>query len=262
MSAIGMWYDDFSQTPDAEVGALLERAAASRASVETGRPSASAELPVLDEEVGIDLGPVHLEGHLTIPGGASGVVAFAHGSGSSRHSPRNRYVAAELNRARLGTLLFDLLSTAEELDRANVFDIGLLAGRLDAVSEWLHRQVNVSGARIGYFGASTGAGAALWAAAERGADIGAVVSRGGRPDLAGPRLADVRAPTLLIVGGRDTQVLELNEWARRRLRCETRLAVVPGATHLFEEPGTLEAAADLAREWFATHLASTPQPVR
>ena len=181
-------------------------------------------------------------------------MVFAHGSGSSRHSRRNRYVAGVLNKAGLGTLLFDLLTPEEELDRANVFDIGLLARRLVQVTGWLRAQPRAAQAAIGYFGASTGAAAALAAAAEPGTDIAAVVSRGGRPDLARPRLAAVTAPTLLIVGGRDEVVLDLNRRAQAELRCENDLAVVPGATHLFEEPGTLAAAAGLARDWFITHL--------
>jgi alpha-beta hydrolase superfamily lysophospholipase len=205
-------------------------------------------------------GTARLGGHLTIPEDAAGIVVFAHGSGSSRHSPRNRYVASVLNEAGLGTLLFDLLTPAEEHDRANVFDIDLLAHRLVAVTAWLRHQADAAGASIGYFGASTGAAAALCAAAEPDADIAAVVSRGGRPDLAGRDLADVRAPTLLIVGGRDNVVLELNRAAERRLRGPNRLAVVPGASHLFEEPGTLQAAAALARDWFITHLVPAPQP--
>ena len=179
---------------------------------------------------------------------------FVHGSGSSRHSPRNRFVAAVLNEAGLGTLLFDLLTPEEEADRANVFDIELLAGRLSQVTAWLRDQPWAREVRIGWFGASTGAGAALWAAAEPDADIAAIVSRGGRPDLAGPRLAEVRAPTLLIVGGLDPVVLDLNRAAQARLRCPTELVVIPGATHLFEEPGTLAAAASAAGDWFSRHL--------
>jgi putative phosphoribosyl transferase len=198
---------------------------------------------------------IEVEGALVIPADAQGIVLFAHGSGSSRHSPRNRYVAAALNQAGLATLLFDLLTTEEEHDRANVFDIGLLARRLVDVTDWLRAQPLAADLTIGYFGASTGAAAALWAAAEADAPIGAVVSRGGRPDLAAPRLAAVTAPTLLIVGGRDDVVLELNRRAQAQLRCENRLEVIPGATHLFEEPGTLQAAAGAARGWFAQHLA-------
>ncbi len=185
-------------------------------------------------------------------------MVFAHGSGSSRHSPRKRYVAGVLNDAGLGTLLFDLLTPEEELDRANVFDIGLLARRLVEVTGWLRAQPRAAQAAVGYFGASTGAAAALWAAAEPGAGTAAVVSRGGRPDLARPRLAAVTAATLLIVGGHDEVVLDLNRRAQAELRCENDLTVVPGATHLFQEPGTLDAAAGLARDWFISHLTHSP----
>jgi putative phosphoribosyl transferase len=247
--AIGEWYQDFSQTSDAEVVSLLRRAAE-----ELGPPAPVSRA----DEVVITTGPVRLAGHLTAPGTGAGIVLFAHGSGSSRHSPRNRFVADVLTRAGLGTLLFDLLTTEEERDRANVFDIGLLAGRLGAATRWLHEQPGLAGARIGYFGASTGAAAALWAAAEPGNEVAAVVSRGGRPDLALPRLAEVRAPTLLIVGGLDDVVLGMNREAQKHLRCESHLAVVPGAGHLFEEPGTLERAAGLARDWFTRYLAPAP----
>jgi putative phosphoribosyl transferase len=196
-----------------------------------------------------------VSGDLIVPDAAQGVVVFAHGSGSGRHSPRNRYVAGVLNEAGLGTLLFDLLTPEEEADRANVFDIGLLADRLLRRTAWVREQPETDGLPIGYFGASTGAAAALWAAAEAGDEIAAIVSRGGRPDLAGPRLAEVRAPTLLIVGGRDPVVVNLNEQAQRRLGGESRLTVVPGATHLFEEPGALEVVARHARDWFVTHFA-------
>jgi len=208
-----------------------------------------------DIEVEPIAGTTRLAGSLTVPAGAPGVVIFAHGSGSSRHSPRNRYVASVLTEAGLGTLLFDLLTQDEELDRANVFDIGLLAERLSQVTAWLRAQPRSE--PIGYFGASTGAAAALWAAAEPGAEIGAIVSRGGRPDLAGPRLGAVTAPTLLIVGGADPAVLDLNTEARAQLRCANDLAIVSGATHLFEEPGTLAVAAELARDWFLSYLGST-----
>jgi len=201
------------------------------------------------------------EGALIVPPGAKGLVLFAHGSGSGRHSPRNRYVASVLNQAGLGTLLFDLLTDEEELDRSNVFDIELLARRLVDVTAWLRRQPDLAGLPVGYFGASTGAGAALWAASGAGVEIGAVVSRGGRPDLASPHLAEVTAPTLLIVGGNDDIVVDLNRQAQAQLRCESRLVVIPGATHLFEEPGTLQAAAEAARNWFANHLAATPPRV-
>lgn len=198
---------------------------------------------------------VALPALLTVPATAGGVVAFAHGSGSSRLSPRNALVARALNRAGLATLLFDLLTDDEALDRANVFDIPLLARRLVAARRWLREQPETQALPTGYFGASTGAAAALWAAAEPDADVRAVVSRGGRPDLAGPRLELVSAPTLLIVGGADGVVLELNRRALTELRrCEHELAVVPGATHLFEERGALEQVAQHATAWFTTHL--------
>ena len=199
--------------------------------------------------------PSGLPGTLTIPDMAHGLVLFAHGSGSSRLSPRNRQVAEALNRRRMATLLFDLLVTGEEGDRRNVFNIDLLSRRLMDAMEWAMARPELGGWPIGLFGASTGAAAALVAAAEFGDRVSAVVSRGGRPDLAGPRLAAVTAPTLLIVGGQDHAVLDLNRQAQARLRCENSLAVVPGATHLFEEAGTLQAAAELARDWFKGHLA-------
>jgi putative phosphoribosyl transferase len=205
-------------------------------------------------EVVVGTGPYRLRGDLTLPVDASGVILFAHGSGSSRHSPRNRYVASVLVEAGLGTLLFDLLTPDEELDRANVFDIELLARRLVDVTGWLRAEPEMAGLPLGYFGASTGAAAALWAASEPGADVRAIVSRGGRPDLAAARLDRVRAPTLLIVGGRDEAVLVMNRQALALLRCESRLEVVPGATHLFEEQGALEQVAALARDWFRDRL--------
>lgn len=182
-------------------------------------------------------------------------MVFAHGSGSSRHSPRNRFVAEVLNRAGLGTMLFDLLTTEEERDRGNVFDIELLGERLTEVTRWLAARPDMDNVRLGYFGASTGAAAALWASTDPGVDVAAVVSRGGRPDLAGPRLAGVTVPTLLVVGGRDHSVLELNRQAQESLGGESRLVVVPGATHLFEEPGALDRVAELAARWFTHHLA-------
>lgn len=253
--AIGQWYEDFTQTSDGQVVDLLGRAAAWPATA--GAPqqgAAPADPQARDDEVTVTAGPVELAGHLTFPGGARGIVVFVHGSGSSRHSPRNKLVASVLTGAGLGTLLFDLLTPAEERDRARVFDIPLLSSRLSAATDWLGAQPETNGARIGYFGASTGAAAALWTAAEPDAQIGAIVSRGGRPDLAGSRLASVRAPTLLIVGGKDHTVLELNREAQRNLRCHNRLDVVPGATHLFEEPGALEDVARLATDWFTEHL--------
>jgi putative phosphoribosyl transferase len=208
--------------------------------------------------VRVAAGAVTLEGNLSLPKGAGGIVLFAHGSGSSRHSPRNRYVAQLLNQAKLATLLVDLLTSDEEaIDMRTAqlrFDIGLLAERLVEVTDWLTQYPDTRHLRIGYFGASTGAAAALVAAAECPDVVGAVVSRGGRPDLAGPALSLVRAPTLLIVGGNDFQVIELNRAAFTQLRCEKQLVIVPGATHLFEEPGALDEVARLAREWFERHL--------
>lgn len=262
--AIGQFYTDFTQTTDAEVTRLLYGVAAAPVSGGARLPrqahgsDRSGHVPPDFSGNGATVEPIagsaRLAGTLTVPAGAQGIVIFAHGSGSSRQSPRNRRVARILTQAGLGTLLFDLLTPAEELHRANVFDIALLAGRLTEVTAWLRGQLPAEGATIGYFGASTGAAAALWAAAEPGADIAAVVSRGGRPDLAGPRLPAVTAPTLLIVGGLDTAVLDLNRRAEAYLRGDHDLAIVPGATHLFEEPGTLDAAAELARDWFVDHL--------
>jgi putative phosphoribosyl transferase len=203
-------------------------------------------------------GGEHVVGDLVVPEGASGLVLFAHGSCSSRHSPRNRQVAGALNAAGQATLLIDLLTLDEERHRANVFDIELLAERLVAATRWVRGQPDLCHLGVGYFGASTGAGAALWAAADLPDQVQAVVSRGGRPDLAAPRLAAVRAPTLLIVGGHDDIVIELNRQALAQLRCEAELEIVPGATHLFEEPGTLEAVQQRAADWFARHLARAP----
>ncbi|WP_414170240.1 alpha/beta family hydrolase [Streptoverticillium reticulum] len=252
-SAVGEWYRDFSQTEDEEVVELLRRNRATARSGTGDEPDRS--VPV---EVPVEGGAVTLAGDLALPAGAPGIVVFAHGSGSSRMSPRNRAVAQALNAAGLGTLLFDLLTPQEEADRANVFAIEPLARRLAQVSEWLRRE----SLPLCYFGASTGAAAALWAAADGGADIAAVVSRGGRPDLAGAQLGRVRAPTLLIVGGRDETVLDLNRQAAQQLRCEHQLTVVPGATHLFEEPGALDAVADLACDWFTSHLAPSAPTAR
>ncbi len=199
--------------------------------------------------------PFGLAGILRLPTvAARGIVVFAHGSGSSRLSPRNNFVADQLQQAALGSLLFDLLTEEEAEDRANVFDIDLLADRLVTASRWVREHATTRGLPIGYFGASTGAAAALVAAAEGHADIAAVVSRGGRPDLAHGALVRVKAPTLLIVGGDDPEVLELNRAAQRALQCESKLKVVPGASHLFEEPGTLESVVDLARSWFLDHF--------
>jgi len=199
--------------------------------------------------------PLALPGRLSLPDPARGLVLFAHGSGSSRSSPRNRYVAAVLHEAWIGTLLFDLLTEQEAADRMNVFDIGLLADRLEAAVTLVRSLDTTAALPLGLFGASTGAGAALVAAA-RVPRVAAVVSRGGRPDMAGAALGRVHCPTLLIVGGRDEEVLALNRLALDALGGEKRLAIVPGATHLFEEPGTLEEAARLAAEWFASRFPS------
>jgi dienelactone hydrolase len=210
------------------------------------------------EDVLVSAGRVGLGGTLVVPPEASGIVLFAHGSGSSRHSPRNRYVADVLQEAGFATLLVDLLTEEEEqVDRATRelrFDIGLLAERLVAATDWLADRPVTARLALGYFGASTGAAAALVAAADRPNRARAVVSRGGRPDLAGEALERVQAPTLLIVGGDDPLVLELNREARARLRAETKLEIVPGASHLFEEPGALEEVARLARDWLVRHL--------
>jgi putative phosphoribosyl transferase len=217
-----------------------------------------------EREVRVWVGSVILEGNLDIPESARGVVLFAHGSGSGRHSPRNRYVAEELRQAGLGTLLIDLLTPEEEeIDlrtRHLRFDIGMLADRLVGTTNWLKRDPNTRNLRVGYFGASTGAGAALVAAAERPEEVGAIVSRGGRPDLAGDALARVRAPTLLIVGENDVPVIEMNREAMEQLRVEKELEIVSGATHLFEEPGALEEVARLASGWCVRHLNSITDP--
>ncbi|XAS63690.1 phosphoribosyltransferase [Micrococcaceae bacterium Sec5.8] len=257
-TAVGYHYRDFAPTEDDEVVRLLDTAAkrlqsspvASRRSAAAGTRDAAE----FDEEVEIPTRGVRLRGQLHLVAPARAVVLFAHGSGSSRHSPRNRYVAGVLQQAGLGTLLLDLLTPVEERNRANVFDIELLARRLSSATGWLAARPDTARCAVGYFGASTGAGAALWAASEPTARVDAVVSRGGRPDLAGPRLSSVRAPTLLIVGSYDHDVLELNRKAKSVLRCPNQLAVVQGATHLFEEPGTLAAAAILARDWFVDYL--------
>jgi len=251
--AIGEFYEDFSQTTDEEVATLLAQAAAPTGEATDSDPV--AEGPLIDDEVHLETGEVAVEGRLTVPAGAHGQVVFAHGSGSSRLSARNRYVAGVLNDAGLATLLLDLL-TVEEEDHGSTFDVELLAGRLLETTSWLQHQPVTAGLSTGYFGASTGAAAALRAAATPGNEVGAVVSRGGRPDLAAAWLDQVRAPTLLIVGEHDQPVLDVNRHAFQQLRCEARLTVVPGATHLFEEPGTLSAAAKLARDWFTTHLAA------
>jgi putative phosphoribosyl transferase len=207
------------------------------------------------EREAVAIGGPGLPGELVLPSLPVGIVVFAHGSGSGRLSPRNAFVAHMLHEHHLATLLFDLLDVDEAADRRKVFDIELLAARVAMAVAWLAARTELAALRVGLFGASTGAAAALHAAADHPARIGAVVSRGGRPDLAGARLARVEAPTLLIVGGLDTDVLQLNRAAMRAMSCRKRLEIVPGASHLFEEPGTLDAAAHLAGAWFETHLA-------
>ena len=210
---------------------------------------------VLPRTVTVEADGLSLAGDLAIPEPAIGLVVFAHGSGSSRRSPRNVQVAERLQAEGLGTMLFDLLTDDEAGDRGQDFDIALLARRLEGTVGWLRGEPAAGGLPIAFFGASTGAAAALVAAAHLGSDVATVVSRGGRPDLAGDALGAVTAPTLLIVGGADLQVLELNRQAHGHLRCETKLEIVPGATHLFEEPGALERVAELAAAWFTDHVA-------
>lgn len=251
--SVGSWYASFDPVPDDEVRRQLADVGSSG--------GVDREPAVVEEAVSVTAAGVPLPGTLSVPADPVGLVAFAHGSGSSAASPRNRAVAADLAEAGLATLLFDLLTEAEGRRREAVFDVDLLAGRLAAATRWASGRPDVGRLPVGYFGASTGAAAALAAAADLGDEVRAVVSRGGRPDLAGDRLPDVTAPTLLVVGGRDTQVLRLNERARELLRCESRLEVVPGATHLFEEPGTLERVAGLARDWFLAHLPREPGTV-
>jgi pimeloyl-ACP methyl ester carboxylesterase len=220
--------------------------------------SNSVAQSVEEQLVQVPAGSVTLEGNLTLPEESRGIVLFAHGSGSSRHSPRNRYVARVFNEAKLATLLIDLLTVHEEVVDARSaqlrFDIDLLAERLVDTTDWLTQFPDTRDLRIGYFGASTGAAAALAAAALRPDPVGAIVSRGGRPDLARAALIRVRAPTLLMIGENDEQVIQLNRAALAQLRCEKQLVIVPGATHLFQEPGALDVVARLARDWFERHL--------
>lgn len=254
--AIGEWYDDFAATSDAEVLAALESGPRTVAAAAPPTPSG----PSSSSEVRIPIGSVSLEGFLDIPEAARGVVVFAHGSGSSRQSVRNLAVARRLRASGFATLLFDLLTDVEANDRTLVFDTELLARRLLEVTKWVERQGYIGGLPIGLFGASTGAGAALRVAADPDAHIRAVVSRGGRPDLAGDRLPCVRGPVLLIVGGADEPTLRVNREAAASLRCRHQLTIVRGATHLFEEPGALETVAELAAEWFEGHLDTREAP--
>jgi predicted phosphoribosyltransferase/dienelactone hydrolase len=256
---VGRWYRDFAPVSDIEVLELLAAAAQRRhASEGPVQPAPPADDRLTSRELRLDVGGAALSGDLTLPGGAAGLVIFAHGSGSSRLSPRNRAVAASLQEAGFATLLFDLLTEDEEGRRELVFDVPLLARRLELVTRWALAEPTTRELPIGYFGASTGAAAALRAAAAAGDVVQAVVSRGGRPDLAADRLPHVTAPTLLIVGGEDRDVLELNRRAAAMLRCPHRIALVEGAGHLFAEAGALEAVAALARDWFAEHLAAAP----
>jgi putative phosphoribosyl transferase len=254
--AVGQAYDDFTQTTDDDVARLL---AAPTDSGTLAGAMTSEPVPA-DPDVDVRIGGVHLSGRLSIPESAVGLVVFAHGSGSSRLSPRNLAVAQYLNRSGFATLLFDLLTPAEETHRASVFDVGLLGTRLAAVTRWAGQRADAAGLPIGYFGASTGAAAALVAAAELDGEVAAVVSRGGRPDLAGPALPRVTSPTLLIVGGRDETVRHLNESAAEQLRCAHQLVTIPGASHLFEEPGALEQVSRLARDWYHRYLPAQASP--
>jgi len=255
LRAVGAWYDDFPQTTDEEVEACLAQAGWDSASPAQADPVALT----------IEAEGARLHGDLVLPARARGLVVFAHGSGSSRRSPRNRAVALVLQQAGLGTLLVDLLTEEEEqIDartRAYRFDIGLLSRRLVGILDWLTSEPDTRDLSLGCFGASTGATAALWAAAARPSLVRAVVSRGGRPDLAAEALSHVYAPTLLLVGGRDAEVLQDNQAALARMPCVRSLSIVQGATHLFEEPGTLEELARRATRWFVDYLPLRPESV-
>jgi putative phosphoribosyl transferase len=251
---VGQWYADFSQTTDDEVQECLQRAWTHEHSVgvDQGEPMYACD----EDDVEISIESTVLRGHLVIPEHPRGIVMFAHGSGSSRHSPRNRFVAGILHSAQLGTLLIDLLSVEEQDVRSNVFDVELLGDRLIEVTRWLRRRPEAAGIPLGYFGASTGAAAAFWAAGDAYNNVDAIVTRGGRPDLTGPRLAAVTAPTLLVVGENDKVALRHNAEAQQHLHCKNELAIVPQATHLFEEDGALLEVAELARDWFLEHLSA------
>ena len=253
-SAIGEFYRDFSQTSDEEVADLLVRA---RTRLGSAGPEPGVVSDPEDGDVEIPVGPVVCRGHLSLPPGARGLVVFAHGTGSSWHSSPNRYVAGVLNAAGIGTLELDLLTTEEQHAPATSWELDVLARKLSDVTRWLRCRPATANVSIGYCGSGTGAAAALCAAATPGGAVNAVVSRGGRPELAGPWLAQVRAPTLLIVGSRDEAVLELNRRALAKLQCEASLSVVPGAGHLFKEPGTLPIVAELVRDWFTSHLTTS-----
>jgi predicted phosphoribosyltransferase/pimeloyl-ACP methyl ester carboxylesterase len=256
-SAVGSSYDDFAQVPDAEVARLLQEA---RGGADPAADPADQAVADIDVDAMIPTGSVTLQGRLRIPAVAAGVVVFVHGSGSSRHSPRNVMVADALNSQGIGTLLMDLLTDAEAGNRQLVFDIALLTDRVRAAVAWLRGQPGLAGRSVGLFGASTGAAAALCAAAYADTDVAAVVCRSGRSDLAIDYLPQVTAPTLLIVGARDRMVVDLNRRALDGLRCPRKLTTVPNAGHLFEEPGTLAVVADAAGAWFADHLRRSSGP--
>jgi putative phosphoribosyl transferase len=251
LSSVGQWYEDFRQTSDEEVVALLARSAAVPV---PPAPVMSADPSGHPSEVLVPAGGVPLAGRLSVPEGVTGLVILAHGSASNRYSPRQRYVAEVLHEAGLGTLQCDLLTPDEEADRDDVFDVPMLGERLLHAIDWLAGQPEGKQVPIGLFGSGTAAAAALWAAADIDTEVAAVVSRSGRPELTGDRLAVVRAPTLLLVGGRDHTGFDLNRGAQVKLRCPNRLAIVPGAGPLFEEPGTLESATRVAQEWLQHHV--------
>lgn len=244
--AVGRWYHDFTATSDDDVAHLLEAATTTGVTVDP-------------QAVDVRIATMTINGDLRLPDDPRGLVLFAQGSGSGRDDPRNHHVADVLNEAGFATLVLDLLTPAEETTRANVFDIDLLGSRLAGATRWAMAQAPLRGLPLGYFGASTGAAAAMWAAAEPDLPIAAIVSRGGRPELAGGRVPYVQAPTLLIVGARDDIVIELNQHAARQLRCEHRMVVVNGATHVFPESGALEAVGELARDWYFDHFAPAEQ---
>jgi len=253
--SIRAFYCVFSLTSEDEVIECLRSVAEQRSStVSDGSKPASMR----SEDVIFDVGGAGLEGRLCVPEEAVGLVVFAHGTGSSRHSSRNRSVESVLNDGGVATLLMDLLSVEEEASQGNVLDVALLGDRLTATQDWLQQQPSVAHLPVGLFGVSTGAAAALWSAAEPTSNVAAIVARGGRPELAGLRLASVRAPTLLIVGSHDARVLTLNREMLGQLRCEAKLLTVPRTTHLFEEPGALAVVAELASDWFLDHFSLDP----
>ena len=267
--AIGQFYADFTQTTDEEVTACLQRAATPAAGAPAGSatrahasPGRADDPPRPAREIEIAAGGVRLAGRLTLPDNPAGIVVFAHAAATGRHSPRSRYLSVVLHQAGLATLLADLLTPAEQVDPATVFDVGLLARRLTGITRWLRSQPQAGGLPLHYLGTRTAAAAVLAAAAEPGARVAAVVCRGGRPDLASARLAAVRAPTLLIVAERDQVLVRLHRQAQARLRCENRLAFVPGGGDLLEAPGALDAAAGLALDWYTSHHTLAAGPVR